>query len=72
MIMFSPEGAPGYTARAPASPSVVSPMGFYLYCQDVDALRKRARNAGATVVSEPTDAFWGDRVAPRVGLEPTA
>ena len=71
MIMFSPEGARGYPARALASSSIVSPIGFYDCCQDADALFKRTRNAGATVVSELADAFWGDRVAPRVGLEPT-
>lgn len=46
MIMSSPEGALCYTARAPASSSVVSPIGLYDYCRDADALFKRARNAG--------------------------
>jgi PhnB protein len=32
-----------------------------VYCDDVDALCKRAEAAGATVESPPADMFWGDR-----------
>ncbi len=34
---------------------------LHIYCADVDAAYKRAIDAGATVVMEPMDAFWGDR-----------
>ena len=36
---------------------------LYLYVQDVDAVYKRALQAGATSTSEPTDQFYGDRSA---------
>jgi PhnB protein len=35
---------------------------FYVYVNDVDGLHKRAVSAGATVVSQPADQFWGDRM----------
>jgi PhnB protein len=34
---------------------------LFLYVEDVDAVHKRALQAGATSVQEPTDQFWGDR-----------
>lgn len=36
---------------------------FYLYLEDVDATYRRALDAGATSSLEPTDQFWGDRMA---------
>lgn len=36
------------------------PFIFYLYVDDVDATARRMRDAGATIVSEPTAQFWGD------------
>ncbi len=36
---------------------------FYLYLADVDASYRRALEAGATSTMEPTDMFWGDRMA---------
>jgi PhnB protein len=36
-------------------------VGLFLYVEDVDAAFKRAVEAGATPMSEPTDMFWGDR-----------
>jgi PhnB protein len=33
----------------------------FLYVEDVDALAKRAVDAGATVTMEVADQFWGDR-----------
>jgi PhnB protein len=62
-IMFSPESAmaecPG---RAPATSGVASPIGLYVYCEDVDALFARAVAAGAKAVHPPQDMFWGDRM----------
>jgi PhnB protein len=38
-----------------------SPVGFYLYVENVDAIWKRAVDAGAKPVMPLTDMFWGDR-----------
>lgn len=61
-VMFSPEGAES-ADRSPASLGISMPVTFYLYHEDVDALTAQARAAGATVVTEPEDMFWGDRMA---------
>ena len=37
------------------------PTSLYLYLEGVDAVYARALAAGATVVSEPKDQFYGDR-----------
>ena len=34
---------------------------LHLYVEDIDALWARALAAGATVISEPVDTYWGDR-----------
>lgn len=39
-----------------------SPTTVYVYVNDVDAVEKRARAAGARIVRELKDEFWGDRV----------
>ncbi|HYE07005.1 MAG TPA: VOC family protein [Planctomycetota bacterium] len=39
-----------------------SPIAFYLYVEDVDALFDRATGAGATVRMPLADMFWGDRI----------
>ena len=39
------------------------PTMLYLYVEDVDAWYRRAVNAGASSVKEPTNEFYGDRVA---------
>jgi PhnB protein len=38
-----------------------TPVTIHLTVDDVDAKFKRAVDAGATVVAELTDQFWGDR-----------
>lgn len=63
VVMMGLEGAWGSTARAPATSGTESPVGLYVYCEDVDALFDRARDAGAKVIGAPQDMFWGDRVA---------
>jgi uncharacterized glyoxalase superfamily protein PhnB len=64
VVMFSPEGAGGDdTMRTPAHSGVELPLNFYVYCADVDALTARARAAGAQVLMEPEDMFWGDRMS---------
>ncbi len=39
------------------------PAAIYLYMDDVDAVYKRALQAGVASLSEPTDQPYGDRVA---------
>lgn len=63
LLQLSPEGAYGGTARAPVTSRSECPVTIYVYCADVDALVARARAAGATILSEPADMFWGDRMA---------
>ena len=48
---------------ADATQSAPSSSSFYLYVNNVDALYKRAIGTGAISESEPTDQFWGDRMA---------
>jgi PhnB protein len=43
-----------------------SPVSFYIYVKDVDAVAQRASEAGAIVKHPPTNQFYGDR---SVGLE---
>lgn len=39
------------------------PGAIYLYVKDADATYKRALQAGATLLMEPADQFYGDRSA---------
>ncbi len=36
-------------------------IGLYTYVDDIDAHCEKARGAGAKIVAEPEDMFWGDR-----------
>jgi uncharacterized glyoxalase superfamily protein PhnB len=36
--------------------------GIYVYVEDVDAHCAQARKAGAEILLEPGDQFWGDRM----------
>ncbi|WP_342117687.1 VOC family protein [Pseudoduganella sp. OTU4001] len=38
-----------------------SPVTLHLYVEDVDAVYKRAVDAGGTAKMPPADMFWGDR-----------
>jgi uncharacterized glyoxalase superfamily protein PhnB len=37
-------------------------QSLYLYVDDVDAHFQQAKSAGATILTEPSDMFWGDRM----------
>ena len=60
VIMLGPECAE-HSCKSPATTGVRPSNSLYVYCDDVDALFKRATAAGAKVESPPTDMFWGDR-----------
>ena len=63
VAMFGPESEPCCKAKSPATSKTDCPIAIYVYCDNVDALCARAKAAGATVLSEPSDKFWGDRTA---------
>jgi uncharacterized glyoxalase superfamily protein PhnB len=62
VIMMSPEGAFGNPCKAPVTTGTIAPMALYVYCEDVDALYRRATAAGAKGDQPPQDMFWGDRM----------
>ena len=49
----------GIRAPQPGQPCGVS---LHLHVGNVDAIAARAREAGAEVILEPSDQFWGERV----------
>ncbi|MEM7143949.1 MAG: VOC family protein [Verrucomicrobiota bacterium] len=57
-FMLSPE----VPAEGAFAPEVGKGTLFFLYVEDCDACYGRAVEAGGTVIQEPTDMFWGDRV----------
>jgi PhnB protein len=63
VIMLGAEGAQGCETKTPLSGKFESPMGLYVYYEDVDDSFERAVKAGAKEVSKPEDMFWGDRIA---------
>jgi PhnB protein len=60
-VMLGPENA-AHACKAPATTGARPSNSLYLYCDDVDALFKRATATGAVVESPPKDMFWGDRM----------
>jgi uncharacterized glyoxalase superfamily protein PhnB len=61
-IMFGPEGAMGGTNRTPLTTGTEPAAQCYVYCPDVDAFTAQARAAGAKILMEPVNMFWGDRM----------
>lgn len=59
LVMMGP-AAPDLGSRSPRSLGGVN-QSLYVYVPDVDAHFRHARSAGAPIVSEPVDMFWGDR-----------
>ena len=47
--------------RSPKSLGGSVTQSLYIYVDDVDAHYGRARAAGAKILSDPEDMFWGDR-----------
>lgn len=52
--------ANGHLPQTPASPSAIA---LHLYVEDIAATVAKAVSAGATLISEPQDTFWGERTA---------
>jgi PhnB protein len=59
LVMVSDEFPQGST-RSPKELGGTC-AGVFMYVEDVDAVVKRAVDAGATVTMEVADQFWGDR-----------
>ena len=59
LVMLS-DPIPEATTRTPKKLGGTS-ASVFLYVEDVDAVVKRAVDAGATVTMEVADQFWGDR-----------
>ena len=60
-VMVSDE-YPEYGIHGPQA-SIPTGSAIHLHVDDVDSLTTRAIDAGATVVMEPTDQFYGERTA---------
>jgi uncharacterized glyoxalase superfamily protein PhnB len=60
VIMLSPTSA-AEPWRSPQSLDGSVTQSLYIYVDDVDAHFARARSAGAEILAEPEDMFWGDR-----------
>jgi uncharacterized glyoxalase superfamily protein PhnB len=63
VVMFSPEGIWSGTMKSPVRSGAECPLTMYVRCLDVDARADQARAVGAKILTEPTDMFWGDRIA---------
>lgn len=61
-IMIGAEGKLGAVDQSPNTGNIDSPVGIYVYCNDVDQLYKRAIQCGAVSLYAPGNKFWGDRV----------
>ena len=60
-VMVSDE-YPEYGIHAPQD-SAPAGSSIHLHVDDVDALTRRAADAGATVIMEPREQFYGERTA---------
>lgn len=59
LVMLS-DPAPQAATRPPGELGGTS-AGLFLYVEDVDAVVRKAVDAGATVTMDVADQFWGDR-----------
>jgi lactoylglutathione lyase len=74
VYQFPPTGDPGYVGLDlgsshlglglnPAAPATPSRISLWLYTDDCDAAISHLRSAGTTIVEEPADQPWGERIA---------
>ncbi|MDQ2994443.1 MAG: VOC family protein [Pseudomonadota bacterium] len=61
-LMLGLEGAYGKTIKTPKNSGAPSPIGLYLYTENVDDFYTSAIAAGAQPVTPPEDMFWNDRM----------
>ncbi len=61
-VMRLCDNLPIFDARAPRELGGTT-VEIFLFVDDVDATVRRAEDVGATVKAEPTNQFWGDRLA---------
>jgi PhnB protein len=59
VLMFS-DPFPQFSSKSPKELGGTS-VALLLYVADVDAVVRQAVDAGATLLMEPEDQFWGDR-----------
>ena len=62
-VRFSPEGVWSGSMQAPVTSGMENPIVLYVPCRKVDGLAAQARAAGATIVTDPENMFWGERIA---------
>ena len=55
-------------AKSPQDLQAVT-QGIFVYVDDVDAHFTRAKRAGAQIMMEPEEMFWGDRIYSVVDVE---
>jgi uncharacterized glyoxalase superfamily protein PhnB len=60
VVMMSPTSATEEW-RSPRSLNGAVTQSLYIYVDGIDEHFARSRTAGAKVISEPEDMFWGDR-----------
>ncbi len=68
LILIGPE-SPRSRDRSPQSMGGATHVTHYVYVEDVDALHKRAVEAGAKTVVPPKTEFWGDRICLLLDLD---
>jgi PhnB protein len=59
VVMLS-DALPQFATRSPKELGETT-VGVFMYVEDVDAVVKRAVEAGASLPTEVDDQFWGDR-----------
>lgn len=62
MIMIGQEGKLGVADASPKNLGVASPVGIYVYVDNVDNFFKHAVAAGAEIVYAPENKSWNERV----------
>jgi uncharacterized glyoxalase superfamily protein PhnB len=60
LVMLGPPSAE-HSGKSPRDLPALN-QHLYVYVQDVEAHSARARAAGAKILNEPTEMFWGDKI----------
>jgi PhnB protein len=59
-LLMLADAFPQFATRPPSELGGTS-ASIFMYVEDVDAVVKKAVDAGATITTEVADQFWGDR-----------